>query len=67
MTDTDKLDDSGYKSTNAGFSLGTGFEQYDDVFFKPTIRTTYEELTTNSTASKNLKKQQTTIINDNAW
>ncbi len=58
LTDTDKLEDSGYKSTNAGFSLGTGFEQYDDVFFKPTIRTTYEELTTNSTASKNLKKQQ---------
>ena len=30
LTDTDKLADSGYKSTNAGFSLGTGFEQYDD-------------------------------------
>ncbi len=58
LTDTDKLADSGYKSTNAGFSFGTGFEQYDDVFFRPTFRTTYEDLTTNSTASKNLKKQQ---------
>ena len=58
LTDTDKLSDSGYKSTNAGFSLGTGFEQYDDLFFRPTIRTTYEDLTTNSSASANLKKQQ---------
>ena len=58
LTDTDKLTDSGYKSTNAGFSLGTGFEQYDDFFFRPTFRTTYEELTTNSFASANLKKQQ---------
>jgi len=58
LTDTDKLADSGYKSTNAGFSFGTGFEQYDDLFFRPTFRTTYEELTTNSSASANLKKQQ---------
>ena len=58
LTDTDKLSDSGYKSTNAGFSLGTGFEQYDDFFFRPTFRTTYEDLTTNSSASANLKKQQ---------
>ena len=48
LTDTDKLTDSGYKSTNAGFSFGTAFEQYDDLFFKPTFKTTYEDLTTNS-------------------
>ena len=58
LTDTDKLSDNGYKSTNAGFSLGTRFEQYDDLFFKPTIRTTYEDLITNSSASASLKKQQ---------
>ena len=58
MTDTDKLTDSGYKSTDAGFSIGTGFEQYDDLYFRPTFRTTYEQLTTNSSASSNLKKQE---------
>ena len=58
VTDIDKLADSGYKSSNAGFSLGTGFEQYDDLFFRPTFRTTYEELTTNSAASSSLKKQE---------
>ena len=58
VTDTDKLTDAGYESTNAGFSLGTAFEQYDDFFFKPTFSTTYEELSTNSSASANLKKQK---------
>ncbi len=58
ITDTDKLTDYGYKSTNAGFSFGTSFEQYDDFFFRPTFRTSYEELSTNSSASANLKKQE---------
>ncbi len=58
LTDINKLNDSGYESTNAGFSLGTSFEQYDDFFFSPTFRTVYEELTTNSSASTNLKKQE---------
>ncbi len=58
VTDIDKLNDSGYESTNAGFSLGTAFEQYDDFFFRPTFRTVYEELTTNTLASANLRKQE---------
>ena len=65
LTDTDKLTDSGYKSTNAGFSFGTAFEQYDDFFFRPTFRTVYEELTTNSSASTNLKKQEGTYFTTN--
>ena len=62
ITDTDKLEESGYNSTDAGFSLGTAFEQYDDFYFRPTFRTVYEELTTNSLASNNLKKQQGTYF-----
>ena len=58
LTDTDKLTDSGYKSTNAGFSLGTAFEQYDDFYFRPNFSTNYEELTTNSSATKKLKDQE---------
>ena len=38
--------------------LGLVLEQYDDFYFRPSFRTTYEELTTNSSASANLKKQQ---------
>ena len=62
ITDTNKLSDSGYKSTDAGFSFGTGFEQYDDFFFRPNFKTVYEELTTNSSASANLKKQEGTYF-----
>ena len=62
ITDTDKLEDSGYKSSNAGFTFGTAFEQYDDFFFRPTFRTVYEQLTTNSSASANLKKQEGTYF-----
>ena len=62
VTDTDKMTDSGYKSTNTGFSFGTSFEQYDDFFFSPTFRTTYENLTTSSSASANLKKQEGTYF-----
>ena len=62
VTDTDKMTDSGYESTNAGFSLGTAFEQYDDFFFSPTFSTEYEVLSTNSSASANLKKQKGTYF-----
>ena len=31
---TDKMEDSGYDSSEVGFSFGTGFEQYDNLFFK---------------------------------
>ena len=62
ITDTNKLSDAGYKSTDAGFSFGTGFEQYDDFFFRPNFKTVYEELTTNSSASANLKKQEGTYF-----
>ncbi len=62
VTDTDKLTDSGYESTNAGFSLGTAFEQYDDFYFRPNFNTSYEELNTNSSASANLKKQKGTYF-----
>ena len=58
IKDTDRLSDSGYKSTNAGFSIGTGFEQYDDFYFRPNFSTVHEQLTTNSSASSSLKKQE---------
>ena len=49
---------SGYKSTRTGFSLGTSFEQYDDLFVSPKISTYYEKISTSSNASENKQKQQ---------
>ena len=53
----DKMSDSGYEAKKTGFSFGTTVERYEDLFFSPTFSSYYENLTTNSTASSNLKKQ----------
>ena len=57
-TTEDKLSSSGYKITTAGFSIGTKFEQYENLFFSPEIDFTQEDLTTNSSASSSFKKQK---------
>ena len=38
--------------------FGTAYEQFDDIWFKPYLNTYYESITTSSTASSNLKKQE---------
>ena len=57
-TSTDNLTNYGYKMKDIGFSIGTRFEQYENLFFSPEIDLALEDLTTNSTASSSLKKQQ---------
>ena len=56
-TSTDKIKDFGYETTDLGFSLGTSFEQYENLFFSPEIDLSIEELKTTSSASSNFKKQ----------
>jgi len=56
-TSRNRLKDFGYKTSDLGFSLGTSFEQYENLFFKPEIATSFETLETTSTASNSLKKQ----------
>ena len=56
-TNVDKLTDSGYKSTKTGFTFGTGFEQFEDIYFTPKLSNFYEDISTKSTASANLKSQ----------
>ena len=57
-TVTDRMDNYGYKSSNTGITLGTGFEQYDDFTISPTFSVGLEKLETNQSASDNLKKQE---------
>ena len=57
-TSTDNLGDFGYKTSELGFSLGTEFEQYENLFFSPSVRTSLEDLETNAKASSSLKKQE---------
>ena len=57
-TTTDNLTDFGYKASDVGFSLGTEFEQYKNLFFSPSFDISLEDLETNSNASSALKKQE---------
>ena len=52
----------GYKTEKTGFSFGTTYEQYREVFFSPTFETTYEDISTNASASASKKKQQGTYL-----
>ena len=56
-SNNDYLSTSGYENTITNFTLGTGFEYKKDLFFTPLIVFEAEDLTTNSTASTALKKQ----------
>ncbi len=57
-TETDRLKNSGYKTNQTGFSLGTRFEYFDDLFFKVGSSLFYEKLETDSTASTRQKTQE---------
>ncbi len=61
-TSVDKLSDSGYKTSKTGFTFGTGFEQFENVFFTPKISNFYEDLETKASASSSLKKQSGTYF-----
>ena len=64
-TDNDFFDTAGYKNTVSNFTLGTGFEYKQDLFFNPLLSLEFEDLETNSNASTTLKKQDeiTVILN----
>ena len=59
-TSIDKLTDNGYETKKTSVIIGTGFEQFENVFFSPKFSNSYEDLSTSSKASKNLKKQEGT-------
>ncbi len=56
-SNTDQIKDFGYETTDLGFSIGTRFEQYENLFFSPELDLSIEDLKTTSEASTNLKKQ----------
>ena len=57
-TSSDYMTSSGYKTTRTGIMLGTGFEQYEDLFFNFDLSTYYEKLETSDSASSIKKKQE---------
>ena len=55
---TDRMVDYGYKTNRTGFSIGSAWEQYDDVVFSPSISSYFESLNTNQSATARLKTQE---------
>ena len=56
-TKTDLMSKFGYETNKTGFSVGTSFEQAENLYFSPSLSTYYETLDTSSKASAAKKKQ----------
>jgi len=54
----DRISTSGYESTDTGFSLGTKFEQYEDLFISPDFSVFHNKLETDGSASSTIKKME---------
>ena len=56
-TKTDLMSKFGYETNKTGFSVGTSFEQSENLYFSPSFSTYFETLDTSSKASAAKKKQ----------
>ena len=61
-TSTDKISDFGYKSSLNKFSLGTRYEQFDNLFFSPSFSISNEKIKVTSDASSAYQKQKGTYF-----
>ena len=53
---------SGYKTTRTGFTIGTEFEQINNLFVNLELSNFYEDLETSASATSIVKKQQGNYI-----
>ncbi len=58
----DFMSTSGYKTSRTGFSIGTEFEQMNDLFVNLELSNFYEDLETTSSATDIVKKQEGNYI-----
>jgi len=63
ISSSDMTKTSGYESSKTGFSLGTGFEQYEGVFLSPGFSASYEDIEVESSSSSAVKKMDGTYYN----
>ena len=56
--ETDRMKTSGYKTNKTGFTFGTDFEYYDDLFFGIGNSNYYEKISTDATASARQQAQK---------
>jgi len=62
---TDNMERFGYETTKTGFSIGTSFEQFEDIYFSPSFSNYLETLKTSSAASDAKQKQKGDYFDSN--
>ena len=63
VSSTDRSTTTGFTSSRTGITLGTNFEQYENIFFSPEINLEWEDIETDSTASTQIKKMEGNYFN----
>ena len=63
VASTDMTDSAGYTSSRTGFSLGTKFEQYENVFLSTDLSVVHEDIEVKHNATTALKKMDGTFSN----
>ena len=63
LSSTDMKETSGYSSAKTGFSLGTEFEQYRDIYFSPSFALSYEDIQVESTSSTAIQNMEGNYLN----
>jgi len=63
VSSTDRSNTSGFQSSRTGFELGTGFEQYENVFFSPEISIAIEDIEADEDATAAVKAMEGNFFN----
>ena len=63
VSSTDRASTSGFKSSRTGFKLGTGFEQYENIFIYPTLTSAFEDIEVDADASTAIQKMEGNFFN----
>ena len=63
ISSTDRSNTSGFQSSRTGFELGTGFEQYENVFIYPEISIALEDIEVDEDATAAVKKMEGNFFN----
>ena len=57
-SERNEYDNGSYTNSRIGTKLGTRYEVYDEIYFRPSIALQYDDLTTTSSASSLLRNRQ---------
>jgi outer membrane protein insertion porin family len=62
ISQSDDFSNSGYTNKSVGGKIGTKYEVYEDIYFRPNLNIQSDKLETGSTASSLLKSRQGTTL-----